>query len=120
VSIIIFQRRFQPAALALSLAAWIVAATWAIDGRFSGFAQVATVAFATAVGIVMVAGWIKNSQRVLGWGYLLSSGLWGFVAWIAAVNLLPWTSVLLAVAWAVLATGSYLLEVLDGDGRWLP
>jgi hypothetical protein len=120
VAIILWNRRFQPAALVLGFAALVIAVTWATDHRFDGFARWAAVVFAAAVGTVMVAGWIKNSQRVLGWGYLLSAGLWTFIAWAAVVSGLSPTSMLLSLLWAVLAGGSYLLEVRDGDGRWLP
>jgi hypothetical protein len=120
MAIIVWNRRFQPAALVLGFAAWVVGVTWMFDDRFEGFAKWAAIVYAITVGVIMVTGWIRNSQRILGYGYLSSTGLWAFISWAAIVSSLSPTSILLSALWAVLAAGSYLLEVLDGDGRWLP
>jgi hypothetical protein len=120
MSIIVWNRRFQPAALALSFVTFSLALSWLLSDRFAGFAQVATIVFAFATGTLLIAAWFANSQRLLGYGYLISAGLWVFTAWAALVSSLTLTSILIALGWAILAGGSYLLEVIDGDGRWLP
>ena len=116
----IWYRRFQPAALALACAAFALGGTWLISERFEGFAHWMTVVWALGVGGLLAGAWLAHSKAAMDWGYLASTGLWIFVAWAALVSGLSWTSILLALAWAVLAGGSYLLEVRDGDGRWLP
>lgn len=120
MAIIIFQRRFQPAALVLALSSFILASTWILESRLDESFRWFAAAYAAAVGLLMLAAWIKNSQRALGYGYLASTGLWVFVSWVGWTGGLGYTSTLLALMWALLGAGSYLLEVRDGDGRWLP
>lgn len=120
MSITIWRRRFQPAALASTFATFVVAVTWATQPTFIGPARWAAVVFAVAVGVLMTVSWATNSERLLVYGYLLSSGLWGFITWVGIVGGLTLTSVGVSIALTILAAGSYLLEVVDGDGRWLP
>ena len=67
--------------------------------------------FATA--IILFAGWALNDTRIMRAGLLLAVVMWTFTAWIAAVGLGALTSFLLALAWTVLAAGSYFMEEVE-------
>jgi hypothetical protein len=103
-------RRFRPAAMALMLAAFSVALTWTTTDRFEGNWDMVMGSWALLVGLLLFAGWLVNKDGLMMLGLLVSVVLWGFVSWTAFVTLAAYTSGLIAIAWMVLAAGTYWLE----------
>lgn len=110
----VFRRVFRPAAFALALAALFLAGTWLGLDRFPGPFDAVLGGVAAATAAVLFLAWWWDSDRGRRAGFLLSVGLWSAVSAAAFLTLTGWTSGLLAVAWAVLAAGSYWAEVSDG------
>lgn len=117
MSLLVWNRRFQPAALALGIAAVVLGVTWLDGERFSGHWDHAAAAGAGVVAGTLLVGWFQTNVRVMRAGLLMSTGLWLFAAWVAWIGGANATSVFLALAWAVLAAGSYYLETHDPDLR---
>jgi hypothetical protein len=118
VTIRVFNRRFHPSALALGMAAFSLGFTWILQDRWHDVIWDTVLGgFALVIGFVLAAGWGFNDVRWMRLGFLMSTGLWVFVAWAAAVGVGSWTSTLLALSWAALAGGSYALETYDPDAR---
>lgn len=117
MSLLIWSRRFQPAALALGLACVVLGVTWLNGERFEGNWDHAAAIIAGIVAGTLLVGWYQSNACVMRVGLLASTGLWLFAAWAAWIGGANATSVWLAVAWAVLAAGSYYLETHDPDLR---
>ena len=112
-TLVVAGRRIQPAALAITLAALSLGFTYAGTDRVIGPWEnvLAILGFTTA--IILFAGWALNDTRIMRAGLLLAVVMWTFTAWIAAVGLGALTSFLLALAWTVLAAGSYFMEEVE-------
>ena len=108
-------RRIQPAALALTLALSFLGLTWISGNRSPGDLDVVTAVYAFLVAALLVAAWAANSGLLMRWALLGSVGAWAFA--ITALGGTSPTSTLLAVAWMILAVGSYWLEVTDTRSR---
>ena len=93
----------RPVTLALTIAALSLGAGWLAKGDY---VVLGWVALATAA--VMVAAWALDRDRVMRASMLVSVALWTYAAYAAIVIVGSPTSAMLAVAWAVLAGGTYL------------
>lgn len=114
-SVVLAGRRIQPAAFAMTLAALAVGLTWIGADRVAGpYELVIGVAGIAAAG-VLTAGWLINRTAIMRAGLLLSVAVWCLVAWVAWTGAHSITSALLALAWAVLAGGSYWLEEVEAQ-----
>ncbi len=107
----LFRRAFRPAAMALAIACLALGLSWAIQDRIDGLFDNLVAGVAIGVALVLFAAWYYDSDRARRFGFLLSVWLWSSVAAVAFMNLAGWTSGLLALAWAILAGGSYWAEV---------
>ena len=105
-------REAHPVALALTLAALAVVAGWALT-PVSSVWRVASVGYATAVAVVLTAAWVLDRREWTRAAMLASIGLWTYLAAVAVLVIGSTTSAMLAGAWAVLAYGSYYLEVAN-------
>ena len=104
------RRAFQPVTLALTWAAAVLAAGWIITDRFDGPWDAVLAGFAFAVAVLFTIAWALEDTRLARSGYLLSVGLWSFVAVAAYAGIRSITSMGLATAWAVLAAGCYWID----------
>jgi hypothetical protein len=114
-AVVLGGRRIQPAALAITLAAIALFFTYIGRQRVDGPWENVLAALAAATAILLSAGWALNRHGLMRAGLLLSVAMWCFTSWIAAVGLGALTSFLLALAWTVLAAGSYWLEEVEAQ-----
>jgi hypothetical protein len=114
----VWGRPVKPVALALTITMLIIA--WAAVTNVgvlnsSSWADLLAGSALLTAG-VLVAGWVRSSQRLAEVGLLLASFVWATRFWlIVLVN--PGNITLeglwLSVCWVVVASGSYLLEKAD-------
>jgi hypothetical protein len=114
-AIVLAGRRIQPAAFAITLAALSIGLTWWGTDRVAGPWETAIGAAGISTATLLTIGWAGNWLAVMRAGLLASCVLWPFVAWVALTGLGSLTSGLLALAWAVLAGGSYWLEEVEAQ-----
>ena len=114
-AVVLSGRRIQPAAFAITLAALSIGLTWINADRVEGPWETVIGVGGIGTAIWLTAGWAANSTLIMRTGMLAATVLWTFVAWVAFVAVGSLTSGLLAVAWAVLAGGSYWLEEVEAQ-----
>jgi len=105
-------REAHPVALALTLAALSVVLGFIISPVPSVW-RIASVGYALAVAVLLTVAWVLDRRDWTRAAMLLSIGLWTYLATVAVLVIASPTSALLAGAWAVLAYGSYYLEVAN-------
>ena len=108
---LIRRRAFQPVTLALTWAATVLAAGWLITDRFDGPWDAVLAGSALAVAVLFTIAWALEDTRTARVGYLLSVGLWTFVAVAAYAGIRSITSAGIAVGWMLLAAGCYWIDV---------
>ena len=114
-AVVLAGRRIQPAAFAITLAALAIGLTWIADERVDGPWETVIGVTAITTATVLTIGWALNRPGIMRAGLLAAVMVWSFVAWVAFVGVGSLTSGLLAIAWAVLAGGSYWLEALEAE-----
>lgn len=112
-AVVLAGRRIQPAAFAITLAALSIGLTWWGAERVAGPWETVVGIGGVATATVLTVAWAGNWTCLMRAGLLAATVLWSFVAWVAFVGVGSLTSGLLALAWAVLAGGSYWLEQLE-------
>jgi len=105
-------REAHPVALALTLAALSVVLGFIIS-PVPNVWRIASVGYALAVAVLLTVAWLLDRRDWTRAAMLLSIGLWTYLATVAVLVIASSTSALLAAAWAVLAYGSYYLEVAN-------
>lgn len=111
----VFGRMLRPYAFALMcslISIWLVSSRHveAIPQMHSGHGHV-TGWIALAVAVLLFAGWLAHSDRMMRWGLLLSTGVWGLIATVAAFTqglLSPYA--LISACWVAASGGAWLLE----------
>lgn len=106
-------RRFQPAAFALMLATF--ASGWHRTANHVDWFSTALGILGIVLGVMFAAAWWANRPRWMRWAFLGSTALWVFVAGSSYTIVHSGISALLALAWAILAAGSYWLEASDRE-----
>jgi hypothetical protein len=112
-AVVLAGRRIQPAAFAVTLASLAVGLTWLGAERVDGPYELAIGAGGLVIAGILTAGWFGNALSVMRCGLLGAVGLWLLVAYVAWVGVGSLTSALLALAWVVLAGGSYFMETVE-------
>ena len=105
-------RGAHPVALALTLAALAVVAGFAL-APVADVWRIASVGYSLAVAALLTVAWLLDRRDWTRAAMLASVGLWTYLATVAVLVIGSPTSALLAGAWAVLAYGSYYLEVAN-------
>ena len=119
-------RLIRPYALALTaslLSLWLVSVAHveALPQMHSGHGH-ALGWFAFAVAGVLIAGWVAHDDRIMRLGLLLSTSVWGVVAFVSSVVVGPLSIfALISGCWVLASGGAWLLErahaQLPGVGR---
>jgi len=110
----LFGREAHPVALALTLAALAVVLGFVIS-PVPNVWRIGSVGYALAVAVILTAAWLLDRREWTRAAMLASIGLWTYLATVAVLVIGSSTSALLAAAWAVLAFGSYQMEVWGRD-----
>jgi len=111
---LLFGREAHPVALALTLAALSVALGWLIRPTSTVW-QIVAAGYGAAVAVILTAAWLVDRREWTRAAMLASIGLWCYAFVVAAWVVASPTSAMLAGAWAVLAFGSYRLEVWGAE-----
>lgn len=107
-------RRFQPAALALTVVTFASGWNRVFQHTNAWYALVGVAAL--AVGLGFTVAWWGNWPRLMRWCFLGSTLVWVFIAGSSYTIIHNVPSSVSALGWAILAAGSFWHETRDDGG----